>query len=771
MSLDPQTDEPEKQRFARRPILGLFVLLTLMALIGFAFSAVQLWREARQDALDTLGYINQQLAQSTRATLIKHETILRVVGEEMVRAGALENPERGRAIIEDMHRTDPGMVAFGLVRPDGQLLIASGVPADRPLPNLMDEPQASDSFLEALESHRLVTGHAYRMNLFDAWVIPIRKTIRKQDGEPVAVMAAGYRIGGGTTTWADLELPDDVGVALLREDGFFQYMQFIRGGAVSRERLAEVYGGPTGRPIVELIAAQGGEHGVLDLAKGYSEDNLLIAFRHLPEYELYTLAGIPKTHIVSEFLVDVAPPAALITIYLILASLGYRYAVRTQREHERRLTHLAHHDALTGLPNRTLMRDRLDQAIKAAERDDEHVALLFIDLDHFKEINDTHGHSRGDSMLRVVAKRLQEAVRPDDTVARLGGDEFLILLPGIRQRRVVESVVQRITHKVHQPVTLDHVDHRISTSIGIAFYPDDAEDAEEILRHGDMALFEAKERGRACHAYFDAELNARAQRQKSVRDALNVAISGGELTVVYQPQLSAKAGQVVGVEALLRWENASLGSVSPAEFIPLAEENGLIEELGRFVLHRALRDIQQVNQHCGTRLGLSVNISAQQILGERLSTEVADALAKTDIRGQDLTLELTESVLIRAFENVAEELRTLRSMGVGIAIDDFGTGYSSLSYLNRLPITELKIDRSFVRDIDRDPNDRSLIASIIALGSGQGVRLVAEGVETAEQAALLRELNCHLLQGFHFARPLSVEQLIDYIGYEAGAQA
>jgi len=742
-----------------------------MAVIGFVFSALQLWHEARRDALDTLDYINQQLAQSTRATLIKHETILRVVGEEMVRAGAMEKPERGRAIIEDMHRTDPGMVAFGLVRPDGQLLIASGVPAGRPLPNLMDEPQASDSFLEALGSHRLVTGHAYRMELFDAWVIPIRKAIRNSAGETVAVMAAGYRISGGTTTWSDLDLPDDVGAALVREDGFFQYMQFIRGGEVSSDRLAEVYGGPAGKPIIDLINDQGGEQGVLDLARGYSDENLLVAYRHLPEYDIYTLAAIPKQHILNEFLVDLTPPGALISIYLILASFAYRHAVRTQREHERRLTHLAHHDALTGLPNRTLMRDRLDQAIKAAQRADEHVALLFIDLDRFKEINDTHGHARGDALLKVVANRLREAVRPNDTVARLGGDEFLIVLPGIQEHGLVESVVERITRQLNQPVTIDHVDHRVSTSIGVAFYPDDAGDGDEILRHGDMALFEAKERGRACHAYFDAGLNARAQRQKSVRDALAEAIAHRELSVVYQPQLSAKAGQVVGVEALVRWHSPALGPVSPAEFIPLAEENGLIEELGRFVLQRAMSDIQRVNRRCGTRLGLSVNISARQILGEQLSADVAEALASSGMLGQDLILELTESVLIRAFENVTDELLNLRGMGVGIAIDDFGTGYSSLSYLNRLPVTELKIDRSFVRDIDRDPDDRGLISSIINLGQGQGLRLVAEGVETAEQAALLRQMDCDLLQGFHFAQPLAVDALIEYIGVDTRTQA
>lgn len=755
--------ELAETQFKRRPILELFSFLTVLALAGFGFSVFQLWRDAQRDAHDTLSYINQQLAQSTRATFIKHETVLRVTGEELIRLGALHNPEAGREIIEDVATTDPGMVGFGFIRPDGQLLIVSGVAPGTALPNLLEEDASAQSFREALASPILQTGRPWFMKIFQEWVIPVRKTIRNSQGEPLAVMAAGYRITGGTTTWAELELPEAVGAGVLREDGYFQYLHLVTGSEPGPDRLQAIYGKPVGQHVLGLIKARGGEQGIVNLAKSLTLDNLVVAYKHLPEYGIYTTSALPRSVIREAFMEDLVGPVSLIVAYLILATIGYRYAVRTQREHERSLTHLAHHDSLTGLPNRVLMRERLEQAMKTAQRQGQRVALLFIDIDRFKEINDRHGHAQGDALLRHVAVRLQDVLRPGDTVARLGGDEFLIILPGIEERETIETLVQRVGDQFRHPVLVDHLEHRITASIGVAVYPDDSQTVDDVQKHGDIALFEAKERGRACHVYFDAELNQRAERRSRLREALERAVDDGQFSLHYQPQLDAANGEVLAVEALLRWHSPEHGQVSPAEFIPLAEETGLIGEIGRFVLYQAMRDIQQLNQHHGLNLSVAVNISAHQMLGESISAFVKRIAASLNFPSRNLVLELTESVLIEEFDQVSAELHALRRMGVGIAIDDFGTGYSSLSYLNRLPVTELKIDRSFVRDIERDPDDHSLIASIIGLGRGQGVHLVAEGVESAEQARLLKELQCDVLQGFYFSRPLPLEALRDYL--------
>jgi len=414
------------------------------------------------------------------------------------------------------------------------------------------------------------------------------------------------------------------------------------------------------------------------------------------------------------------------------------------------------------------MRDRLEQALKTAQRDAQRVALFFIDIDRFKEINDTHGHAQGDALLKQVAVRLQSVLRPRDTVARLGGDEFLVILPGIKDRETIEVLAQRVISQFLRPIVVGNIEHRVTASIGIAVYPDDSHNVDEVQQHGDIALFEAKDRGRACHVYFDAELNKRAQRRSELRDALGRAVADKQLSLNYQPQLDAATGRVLAVEALIRWHSPEHGQVSPAEFIPLAEETGLIGEIGRFVLYQAMRDIKELNDRRGLSLCVAVNISAHQMLGESMSAFVNRITSSLAFPSRNLVLELTESALIEEFERVSVELHALRRMGVGIAIDDFGTGYSSLSYLNRLPVTELKIDRSFVRDIDRDPNDRTLIASIIGLGHGQGVRLVAEGVETADQARLLKKLSCDVLQGFYFSRPLPLDALTDYLNGNTG---
>ncbi|WP_166668744.1 bifunctional diguanylate cyclase/phosphodiesterase [Thiohalophilus thiocyanatoxydans] len=765
MSPYQETDNPAESDNSRRPILWLFILLTVMALIGFSISAWQLWVDAKRDARDKLGYVNRQLVQGTRATFIKHETVLRIVGEELVRSGALENPEQGRDIIEDMQRTDPGMVGFGLAAPNGQLLIVSGVPEGKSLPNLMEQEVSVDSFHQALNSDGLVAGRPYFMPLLDDWVIPIRTTIKDANSEPVAVMTAGYQITGGTTAWGGLELPEEVGVGMIRSDGYLQYAHFIQNEAISRQHLDEIYSSPSVSYIIEALEKNKAQEGFIALEKGFSADDLLLAYEYLPDYNLYAITALPQARIVKEFLHKLAPWIALMSIYLALGFIGYRSALTTQRKNENQLAYLAHHDSLTDLPNRTLMRDRLEQALKIAHREHEHVALLFIDLDRFKEINDQHGHAHGDALLQVIAPRLQQAVRPSDTVARLGGDEFLIILPDIHNGSSLEKLLMRIREQLVQPITLNQIEHRISASIGVAIYPDDAENADELLRYGDIALFEAKDRGRDCHAYYDSQLNERAQRRSALREALERALSERALYVHYQPQLSAKASEVECVEALVRWESDKFGAVSPEEFIPLAEESGLINELGEFVLNQALADVQELNRRCETDIRLSVNISAQQMLDSKIVSKIREALDAANFSPEALTLELTETVLIQEFDRIASELRTLRDMGIDIAIDDFGTGYSSLSYLNRLPISELKIDRSFVRDIDQNKYNRKLIASIIALGKGHEVRLVAEGVETSSQAILLRELGCHLLQGFHFARPMSIDKLIDFVGY------
>ncbi|MEO8344404.1 MAG: EAL domain-containing protein [Betaproteobacteria bacterium] len=422
---------------------------------------------------------------------------------------------------------------------------------------------------------------------------------------------------------------------------------------------------------------------------------------------------------------------------------------------------LAQHDILTGLPNRSLLNQRLKQILALALRDGTHVACLFLDFDHFKRINDTLGHDAGDQLLQSIAQRLIGAVRESDTVARLGGDEFVIVLPGLEPEPAayeVMAVLTRVRESFLAPFRLSDQMPTLTCSIGVAMYPVDASDGGNLIKQADTAMYAAKEAGRNAYRFYTADMNARVQLRLQLETDMRRGLMDDEFFLVYQPQIEMKTGRACGVEALLRWRDPERGVISPTEFIPIAEESGMIQALGARVLRDACRQVMQWHR-LNMPLRLSVNLSVQQLQHDSWLSIVEDALTASGLAPAHLDLEITESVIITHPEKAVATLMKLKQMGVSITIDDFGTGYSSLSYLARLPIQGIKIDQRFVHGLEKNRNDEAITQAIIALSHSLGLRCIAEGVETAAQFNFLRTHGCEEAQGYLIARPMPEAQL------------
>lgn len=443
--------------------------------------------------------------------------------------------------------------------------------------------------------------------------------------------------------------------------------------------------------------------------------------------------------------------------------IGVQNDISEQREYQAQLTHNAHHDSLTGLPNRLMFGERLEQGCVLARRYQRYIAVLFIDLDDFKPINDTLGHDVGDFILIEVARRLEDELRPWDTVARFGSDEFVVLLPDLAHESDVVQVVERILKRLSPPYWYRGSELHITASIGIAINDGSTKNPCQLIQQADLAMYKAKRRGRNTYHWYTEDLNRKVSERVSLRSALQQAIETQQFELHYQPQIHAPSGRVVGVEALIRWQHPERGNIPPSDFISLAEDTGQIIPISDWVLYTACQAAQQLNTMEGGPITMAVNISPMQFQRPGFIASIEQVLADSGLAPALLELELTEGVLMDNTEQAIQALQDLRSLGVHIALDDFGTGYSSLSYLKRLPINRIKIDRSFVRDVITDISDAAIIDGVLAMAGKMGLEVLVEGVETPEQFTYLEQRKCDYFQGYYFARPMPFSALCDFL--------
>ena len=445
-----------------------------------------------------------------------------------------------------------------------------------------------------------------------------------------------------------------------------------------------------------------------------------------------------------------------------------RYAIERKCA-EHKLAKLAHYDPLTNIPNRILFRDRLDHAVKLAERDGLSFSLMYLDLNGFKQVNDSFGHDAGDELIRVCAQRLEACMRRSDSVARIGGDEFTLLLEHTESTADIAHIAEKVLKVIEQPYQVGSHSVEVGASIGIAIYPEAGKSVDELQKHADMAMYDAKLVSGSQYRFFTEALNVEARRQLLLESELRRALRRDEFLLYYQPRIDLNTGQVVGLEALLRWSHPERGMIYPEEFIAIAEDSGLIIPLGYWVLHRACSDLQSLRASGIEGLTMAVNLSLRQFKDERLVSRAQDIIATTGVDPSSLEFEITETAMMENIELVQKSMEALASMKCRFSLDDFGTGYSSFSHLQRLPITAIKIDKGFVAELCKRQEDAALVAAMINLAHSLGKQVIAEGVESDFQELLLREFGCDQAQGFYLCKPLSLAAIMQRLSpFEGG---
>jgi len=433
--------------------------------------------------------------------------------------------------------------------------------------------------------------------------------------------------------------------------------------------------------------------------------------------------------------------------------------LRENHATQKRIEFLAYHDALTGLPNRQLAMDRFAQIIARADRAHGKVAMLFLDLDNFKVVNDSLGHSTGDALLKGVAQRMSQCVRETDTISRHGGDEFLVLLGDVKGNDGISVVIEKILTRLEASFDIDGQIHSTSISVGVAVYPDDGHNFETLLKKADIAMYRSKESGRNTYRFFNEKMNSKADETLHLQNGLRRALTKGEFILHYQPQIDLISGKLIGAEALIRWNHPELGLLPPGRFIPIAEDSGLIVQIGGWVIGEACRQAMAWQTAGLPKFVVAVNLSALQFKRGNLEKTLVDALEQSGLDPKFLELELTESILIQDIQSVLPTVERLKGLGLQLSIDDFGTGYSSLSYLKRLKVDKLKIDQSFVRDLATDPEDAAIVRTIIQMAKSLNLKTIAEGVEDEETLSFLKSNHCDEAQGYLIGRPMEPDHL------------
>ena len=753
--------------------IGFGSLLALVLLLGAIF-AWRSWQAEKEHELLYLSSLSEITGKSLDIYFLDHARSLRQLGDEIVESGHPLYGAATRRLLRQLKDSDPDFLHVSLISPDGQQVVADDTEPGSPVP--AGERESFQLAVRAMEmGAEFDVGRAVSVERESEWVLPLRCAIRDPRGKLLFVLSATQPLSRQQGFWQGVPLPEDSAIGLLRDDGYM----ISRYPVPKAMDYAEAYGKPrNGRLREYLVQNKFPSRGTTEGYNSVAKAEYLFAFYRLSSQRLTVFVSTPLANVRGKWLHQSLFSALLLGVLLVGGYLAYRWFWRHQLAweseriaHEARIAFLAQHDALTGLPNRLLAEDRLQQATAFASREKAQVALIYLDLDNFKGINDSLGHTVGNQMLKHVAARLLCCLQATDTLCRLGGDEFLIILPRPMDTDDIARVAEATVGALNAPFDIEHQPLMTTVSAGIAVFPDDGLDFETLLRKADTAMYNAKSCGRNTYRFYTEQMNVDADERLRVRNWLRQGLDQGQFVLHYQPQIDLASGAVVGAEALIRLQHPLAGLVMPGRFISIAEDSGLIVPIGTWVLGEACRQLAVWRAAGWTDLVMAVNLSAVQFKARDLEKTIVAALEASGVPPHCLELELTESLLIDNAESVLATMKRLKALGLRFSIDDFGTGYSSLAYLKRFSVDRLKIDQSFVRGLLVDAEDSAIVRAVIQMARSLGVGVIAEGVEDDATRLFLREQGCREAQGYWFGRPMEAERFADYLAARREATA
>ncbi|MGR5443295.1 bifunctional diguanylate cyclase/phosphodiesterase [Vibrio jasicida] len=711
-------------------------------------------------------------ASSVDSLFKAQETLLEVVGHQLVEQNDFTRTAslQMRPLLDNLMSIHPAIAAFGLTNPQGDYLAISSNLDLQKLKNLNQNPQTKDTFIAALESNHMVVGRTYFMPALDSLVIPIRKAIRDKQGRVTAVMTAGFKMNSSLVFRNDIHANEHNRVSLVREDGYLTFTSAEQATVYSYnhpadghkksivfEQVDKKYG--WSRDTVKSLA------GAVNIVADDPRINQLVTLKYLPDYKLWASSSTDLRYIQSGFFEQFA----LYSIVFIFIQAGFYALVRSIANNElatrEKLLYQAHHDHLTLLPNREYLRTHIGRWLGGASNP---FTLMFIDVDNFKSVNDTHGHEFGDEVLKQIAQRLKTFEAEGRLIIREASDEF-ILLVNLVDKASINTLASDLIAYLSEPYIVKDNQFLLSCSIGIALYPSHGNNLDALLRSADIAMYQAKKE-RNTYSLFDQQMHVKHLHKMRIEQRLRLAIERQSLFMVYQPQLNVN-GQVYGVEALIRWQDEELGFVPPNEFIPLAESSGLMVRLGELIIEKSLIDMARLMATSHQPIQMSINISVKQFIQVNFVDNLLASIEKHGVDQNRITLEITENLFIEDLDKFAPICERLHQLGFKISLDDFGTGYSSLSMLKALPIDEVKIDKSFVDNIEEDEKALNMVQNIIAIGKNFGMKVLAEGVETKQQRDQLAVCGCDLIQGYFYSKPLLFEALIEFAQQSSNEKA
>ena len=731
-----------------------FILFTIFVAIASFVLVWTTWIEVKKSASLELEYINKMVSNSFVSDLHQNETLLNLLGERLLEADVLNHPTRAQKLLRQPLMSNPNLAAFGVARTDGQLIAMTYIPKNYTLPNLLSDEKSRSTFQMVLDKKRMVIGHTYNMPLLDKWVIPLRIPIFNKQHKVAFVLTTGIDLQNSEDSWMANGFPSYIDVVIVRDDNYFTYVSNI----TDKKKMESWYYSPAVGTSLEQIASidlRGSTSHSFDLYDRYNK-RLLLFTHYNKEYHSLYVTSISYDRLYENLYNQLNYFIFGIILFYLFTLIFYMINHKRDLKQTEELVWSANHDTLTQLPNRYFLQQ------KSALWNETHrqYSALFMDLNNFKSINDNYGHPFGDKLLVIIAQRLKSVIQEHEYIIRQGGDEFIALTP--RPYKQIAQFAQHIIHVLSEAVTIDSITLYPKVTIGISHYPHDADTIDLLLSKADMALYKAKE-NKLGYLEYSYALEEASKARLDIEMQLRTAMDNDEFYVLLQPQMNAITLEIEGVEALVRWENEKLGSVPPDKFICVAEENGEISRIGRFVLRRACEMVVKTWKETDRRFTLSVNASADELLNDDYLDHILMVLHETDFPHEMLIIEVTESLLINDVRKAKQVLNDLRSEGIGVSLDDFGTGYSSLSMLKGLPVTELKIDQSFIKDFLIEKQDLMLTKSIIALSELFDLKTVAEGVEEEGHVFELQNAGCTILQGFYFSKPLPQEKLVAFI--------